>query len=302
MCREQNQVLTALLGRSVEGGVVVLVDVHTHCLKPEHWGTEFRDHWKPKYGYDYPDISPEAYDDAMSEAGVDVAIVFGLTAAAAGVRTPHDFVAAFCKGTRTKTIGFMSLDPGDADVLEQVDEGIALGLQGVKLYPVLAGFSPVEEPVQPLLDLLEQRGLVVLWHMGGSPSPVSDLRNSQPLLIDAVARRHPGLRQIIAHVGHPWQRDTVQVLRSNRNVFSDVSGIWSRPWDGYLALRNAIEWDVTDKLLFGSDFPLWTPQGAVDGLRAMPDVYAPPLPAIDRAVVEEIVNRNSLELLGLQVE
>jgi predicted TIM-barrel fold metal-dependent hydrolase len=281
---------------------VVLVDVHTHCLKPEHWGNEFRDHWKPKYGHDYPDISPEAYDDAMSEAGVDVAIVFGLTAVAAGVRTPHDFVASFCKATRTKTIGFMSLDPADADVLEQVDEGIALGLKGVKLYPVLAGFSPVEEPVQPLLDRLEDRGLVVLWHMGGSPSPVSDLRNSQPLLIDAVARRHPDLRQIIAHMGHPWQRDTVQVLRSNSNVFSDVSGIWSRPWDGYLALRNAIEWDVTEKLLFGSDFPIWTPKAAVDGLREMHHMYGPPLPEIDEAVVEQFVNRNSLELLGLQVD
>jgi predicted TIM-barrel fold metal-dependent hydrolase len=144
--------------------------------------------------------------------------------------------------------------------------------------------------------------LVVLWHMGGSPSPVSDLRNSQPLLIDAVARRHPDLRQIIAHMGHPWQRDTVQVLRSNSNVFSDVSGIWSRPWDGYLALRNAIEWDVTEKLLFGSDFPIWTPKAAVDGLREMHHMYGPPLPEIDEAVVEQFVNRNSLELLGLQVD
>jgi predicted TIM-barrel fold metal-dependent hydrolase len=279
----------------------VLVDVHTHCLKPTHWGTEFNDHWKPKYGYDYPDISPEAFGAAMVEGGVDVAIVFGLTAAAAGVRTPHDFVASFCRQTGVNTIGFMSLDPADADVLDQVDEGISLGLKGVKLYPVLAGFSPVEERVQPLLDLLERRGLVVLWHMGGSPSPVSDLLHSEPLLIDAVARRHPGLRQIIAHMGHPWQRDTVQVLRSNRHVYSDISGLWSRPWDGYNAMRNAIEWDVTEKLLFGSDFPFWAPKGAIAGLRTMPRLFGPPLPGIDPGVIEEIINRDSLELLGLEV-
>ena len=149
----------------------MLVDVHTHCLKPEHWGTEFRDHWKPNFGYDYPDISPAAFGATMSNAGVDVAIVFGLTAAAAGVRTPHNFVASFCRETGIKTIGFMSLDPADADVLDQVDEGISVGLKGVKLYPVLAGFSPIQELVQPLLDLLERRGLAVLWHMGRSPSP-----------------------------------------------------------------------------------------------------------------------------------
>ena len=280
----------------------MLLDVHTHCLRPEHWGPEFNDHWKPKYGYDYPDISPAKFDQAMSEGGVDVAIVFGLTAAAAGVRTPHDFVASFCRETRTKTIGFMSLDPADPDVLDQVDEGIGLGLKGVKFYPVLAGFSPVQESVQPLLDLLEQRGLVVLWHMGGSPSPISDLSNSQPLLIDAVARRHPELRQIIAHLGHPWQRDTIQVLRSNRHVYSDISGIWSRPWDGYLALRNAIEWDAGEKLLFGSDFPLWTPKGAVEGLRGMHGLYGSPLPEIDLDFVNRIISRNSLEPLGLEVD
>jgi predicted TIM-barrel fold metal-dependent hydrolase len=282
------------------GGAAVLVDVHTHCLKPEHWGREFNDHWKPKFGHDYPDISPAAFDAAMSEAGVDVAIVFGLTAVAAGVRTPHDFVASFCQQTAVRTIGFMALDPADGDVLEQVEEGVSLGLKGVKLYPVLAGFSPVEEPVQPLLDLLEKRRLVVLWHMGANPSPVSDLRLSEPLLIDAVARRHPDLRQIIAHMGHPWQRDTVQVLRSNRFVYSDVSGLWSRSWDGYNALRNAIEWDVTDKLLFGSDFPFWTPKEAVEGLRAMPQLFGPPLPELDPGVLEQILNRDSLELLGLE--
>ena len=59
----------------------------------------------------------------------------------------------------------MALDPGDTDVMDQVDEGIELGLQGVKLYPVLAGFSPLDDAVEPFLDLLERRQLVVLWHM-----------------------------------------------------------------------------------------------------------------------------------------
>jgi predicted TIM-barrel fold metal-dependent hydrolase len=277
----------------------LIVDVHTHCLKPEHWGNEFRDHWKPAYGYDYPDLSAADFDAAMAEGAVDVAVVFGLTAAAAGVRTPHKFVAQFCRETRTPTVGFMALDPGDTDVMDQVDEGIELGLQGVKLYPVLAGFSPLDDAVQPFLDLLERRQLVVLWHMGGSPSPISSLRNSQPLLIDEVARRHPRLRQIVAHVGHPWQRDTVQVLRSNQHVYADVSGIWARPFDGYLALMNAIEWGVTSKLLFGSDFPLWTPAGARQGLRELSNRFDHPFPPIGEEIIDEIMGRDTCSLLGL---
>ena len=277
----------------------MIVDVHTHCLKPEHWGNEFQDHWKPAYGYDYPDLSAADFDAAMAEGAVDVAVVFGLTAAAAGVRTPHKFVAQFCRETRTPTVGFMALDPGDSDVMDQVDEGIELGLQGVKLYPVLAGFSPLDDAVEPFLDLLERRQLVVLWHMGGSPSPISSLRNSQPLLIDEVAGRHPGLRQIVAHVGHPWQRDTVQVLRSNQHVYADVSGIWARPFDGYLALMNAIEWGVTSKLLFGSDFPLWTPAGAQQGLRELSNRFDHPFPPIGEEIIDEIMGRDTCSLLGL---
>ena len=105
--------------------------------------------------------------------------------------------------------------------------------------------------------------------MGATPSPAGDLSVSNPLVVDEVARRHPDLVQIIAHLGHPWQRETIVTLRKNRRVYSDVSASWARPIDGYLALARAQEWDVVDKLLFGSDFPLWTPAEAVAGLREM---------------------------------
>ena len=52
----------------------------------------------------------------------------------------------------------------------------------------------------------------------------------------------------------------IGVLRKNRNVYSDVSASWARPMDGYLALARAQEWGAVPKLLFGSDYPLWTPK------------------------------------------
>jgi len=278
----------------------MIIDVHAHCHKPEHWGSEFDEHWKPTYGYDYPDLSPADFDAAMAAGGVDAAVVFGLTATAAGVRTPSEYVARFCREATTPTVGFMALDPTDQDIADQVEEGVSLGLQGVKLYPVLSGYSPADDAIGSFLDLLERHELAVLWHMGASPSPLSTLRNSQPLLIDDVARRHPGLRQVIAHVGHPWQRDTVQVLRGNEHVYADVSGLWARPFDGYLALVNAIEWGVTGKLLFGSDLPLWTPAAAQQGLRALAGHFGAPFPAIDEDVIEGIIERDSLSLLGLR--
>ena len=62
-----------------------------------------------------------------------------------------------------------------------------------------------------------------------------------------------------------------------------------------------VEWGVTDKLLFGSDFPLWTPREALDKIRRLNDqLEGTRLPRIPDAVIEGIIHRDSLQLLGLE--
>jgi predicted TIM-barrel fold metal-dependent hydrolase len=131
---------------------------------------------------------------------------------------------------------------------------------GVKLYPVLAHFDGRDRRHDPFYEALLEHRLPVLWHIGATPSSPGRLAHSHPLVIGEVATRHPELRQIIAHIGHPWQRDAVQVLRTNRNVYADVFGIWARPLDGLLALLNAQEWGVIDHLFAGSDYPYGDPR------------------------------------------
>ncbi|HAS33480.1 MAG: amidohydrolase [Actinobacteria bacterium] len=277
----------------------MIVDVHSHNLLPEHWGDEHRTNWEPAYGTPYPHITPAQYDEAMIEAGVDVAIVFGLAATRAGVHTPNTFVAEYCAQLRTPTIAFTALDPLDADWREQLDEAISLGFRGVKLYPVLSLFDPLSPDFDEFYRTCTQHGLVLLWHMGATPSPQGRLSISQPLIIEEVARRHPDLTQIMAHMGHPWQRDTMVVLRKHARVFADVSAAWARPMDGFMALVAAQEWGVTGKLLFGSDFPLWRPADAMSGLRSLAAFRAGNLPHVHEDTVEHIIHRDALALLGL---
>lgn len=276
-----------------------MIDVHTHCHLAAHWGEEWYRNWQSVYGYEYPDKTPAEYDAAMSEAGVSLAFVFGLRASRAGVFTPNEYVESFCAETETNTIGFMALDLNDADVLEQLADGVARGLGGVKLYPVLAHFDPRDELHDPFYRAATEAGLIVLWHMGTTPSPEGRLEVSNPLIVDDVARRHPDLRQIIAHLGHPWQREAIVVLRKNRNVFGDVSASWARPLDGYLALARAQEWGVVPKLLFGSDFPLWTPAAAAVALRELADLKPSGLPAIQSETIDWILEGDPCVALGL---
>ncbi|MCW3818915.1 amidohydrolase family protein [Micromonospora sp. DR5-3] len=275
-----------------------MIDVHTHCLLSGHWGCEWDEHWRPVYGKAYPDVTPEEYDRAMKP--VRAAFVFGLRATAAGVATPNDFVERFCAETKTETVGFMSLDPTDPDVLEQMADGVSRGLRGIKLYPVLALFDPRDERYDSFYVAARENGLVLLWHMGATPSPAGDLSVSNPLVVDEVARRHPDLVQIIAHLGHPWQRETIVTLRKNRHVFSDVSASWARPFDGFAALVRAQEWGVVDKLLFGSDFPMWTPEEAISGLRSLGAMRPAGMPHIRPETIECLLDSDPRDALGLR--
>ncbi|MDI6023418.1 amidohydrolase family protein [Leucobacter sp. UT-8R-CII-1-4] len=277
----------------------MIIDVHTHNLQPEHWGNEHKENWEPAYGEPYPRISPAEYDRVMIEAGVDVAIVFGLAATRAGVHTPNSFVRDYCAELVTPTIQFTALDPLDADWREQVEEAVSMGFQGVKLYPVLSLFDPLAPEFDDFYRLCLKHNLTLLWHMGTTPSPQGKLSLSQPMVVEEVARRYPDLKQIMAHMGHPWQRDAVAVLRKHSNVYADVSASWSRPMDGFMALVAAQEWRVVPKLLFGSDFPLWTPAEAIEQFRSLAQFRAGNLPYVAEDTVETIIHADALNLLGL---
>jgi len=277
----------------------MIVDVHTHNHQPEHWGDEHKKNWEPAYGEPYPRISPEMYDAAMKKAGVDVAIVFGLAASRAGVHTPNRFVADYCAQLSTPTVAFTALDPLDTDWREQLDEAYELGFKGVKLYPVLSLFDPLDPAFDEFYRLCSERRMTILWHMGATPSAQGRLSLSQPLVVEEVARRHPDLKQIMAHMGHPWQRDAVVVLRKHANVYADVSASWHRPMDGFMALVNAQEWGVVNKLFFGSDYPLWEPSDAIARFRSLADFRAGNLPHVLDETVESILHQDALGLLEI---
>ena len=118
--------------------------------------------------------------------------------------------------------------------------------------------------------------------------------------MDEIAIRFPELRIVMAHIGHPWQADTVTVIRKHPHVYADVSANFYRPWSFYSAMRIATEWNVLPKLLLGSDYPIATPGETIAGLRALNDIpRRSGLPGIPEDAIEAIITRDSLALLGL---
>jgi predicted TIM-barrel fold metal-dependent hydrolase len=118
--------------------------------------------------------------------------------------------------------------------------------------------------------------------------------------MDEVAMAFPELRIVMAHMGHPWHADTIAVIRKHPHVYADVSANFYRPWQQYHGLRLATEWNVLDKLVFGSDYPVATPLETLDGTLAVNRVVdGTGLPRVPEDALRAALERDTLALLGI---
>jgi predicted TIM-barrel fold metal-dependent hydrolase len=236
-------------------------------------------------------------------ADVDVSVAFTIARDRTRVQPElNDEVAAFVAAAPSRRIGFLSVHPELEGALEEVERAHSdLGLAGVKLGPNYQIFDPLGEAALRLYELAERLGLPVLFHQGASPVREAPLRYAHPLLMDEIAIRFPELRVVMAHLGHPWQRDTIVTIRKHPHVYADVSALFYRPWSLYEALRLATEWGALGKLLFGSDYPIATPAETALGLRAVnAPIAGTALPPVPLDEIEAIIERDPLPLLGLE--
>ena len=288
----------------------MIVDVHTHT--PSHPGPVPEDEritntrWRPDRAVEAAN-SWSDYDRACADA--DVTIAFNIAVADPVPETGipadpsriNDSTADFVAAAPNRRIGFMSVNPNTPGFLAEVERCHAdLGLVGIKLAPNYQHFDPLGVPAAQLYALAERMGLPLMLHQGASPIREAQLRYAHPLLIDEIALRHPELRMVLAHMGHPWQRETIVTIRKHPHVWADVSALVFRPWSLYESLRLACEWGVTGKLLFGSDFPLATPLETMAGLRGVNAILeGTRLPPVPGELIEAIIHRDALEALGI---
>jgi uncharacterized protein len=143
------------------------------------------------------------------------------------------------------------------------------GVRGIKFHPSLQGFAPDDRSAYPLLEVAQEHGLVALFHTGqtgiGANMPGGGgvrLALSNPILLDDVAADFPDLTIIMAHPSFPWQDEALAVATHKPNVHIDLSG-WSPKYFPPLLVRYANSL-LQDKVLFGSDYPVITPDRWLD--------------------------------------
>lgn len=281
----------------------MIVDVHTHTWKyPDHFTEDFRDQARRARGDGDLDLTV-TYDAYRSTAtaGCDRTVVFGGKARLSGLWVDDRYVADYVAAHADTCIGFLSVDPTQDGWQEEMRVGREeLGLKGIKLLPMYAGFYPHEERLDPLWQYATDHDLPVILHTGTTFVAQAPLDCTLPRHIDVVARKFPNVRIVMAHLSHPYEGECVVVIRKHPNLYADVSALHYRPFQLYHSLMLVQEYGVWAKLLFGTDYPFTTIDASIEGLMGLNRMLdGTHLPRLDEKQIEALIHRDSLDTLHL---
>jgi uncharacterized protein len=280
----------------------LVIDVHSHYFRyPDHFSDRFvAQSRRARNGVDVDlTVRWDEYHATATEASHT--IVFGGKAKLAGIWVPNADVAAYASEHSDYVTGFLSVDPTQPGWRDDLIEGHEdLKLQGIKLLPMYAGFKPNAPELDDLWRYATQHGLPVLLHTGTTFIDVAPLDCTLPRLLDDVAIRFPELKIILAHLSHPYEGESVVVIRKHANVYADCSALHYRPFQLYHSLMLVQEYGVWDKVLFGSDYPFTTVDASLKGMRALNQMLeGTKLPRLDMDEMERMFERDTLGILGI---
>jgi len=279
----------------------MIVDLHTHLWQsPDQLGEQIGRQLRERFAerHEMLDAGPQAHEAAMEP--VDVAVVLGFRSQYLGADLPNQMLIDYV-AKRPKMIGFAGVDPTETGCLKDVQRVPSWGLSGITVSPAAQDFHPVDTRAMAIYEACESLNLPVLLHQGTHHTRDSKMEFARPYLFDEVARTFPKLKLIVSHCGHPWIDETLTLVGKHENVFTDVSNVISRPWQLYNVMLQAHQMDVTDRLLFGSDFPYMTPGEAIETIYSLNRfVHGTALPSVPREKLRAMIERDTLSLLGIK--
>ena len=295
--------MAANLNHALDVGSVSAIDVHVHAevsSTGQHSLASELEQASARYfktgGQGKPTL-PEIAAYYRERAMACVVFTVDAQAATGQPPVPNEEVAQAAAANPDVIIPFASVDParGAAGVAMARRLVTEHGVRGFKFHPSVQAFYPNDRSAYPLYAAIEELGVPALFHTGqtgiGAGLPGGGgvrLKYSSPMLIDDVAADFPGMPIILAHPSFPWQEEALAVALHKQQVYIDLSG-WSPKYFPPILVQYANSL-LADKVLFGSDFPLLTPDRWLADFARL---------EIKPEVREKILKLNAARLLGL---
>jgi predicted TIM-barrel fold metal-dependent hydrolase len=193
-------------------------------------------------------------------------------------------------------IPFGSVDPArGAEAVRMAKRQIEAGAKGFKFHPSSQAFMPNDRSVYPVYEVIQEAGVPALFHTGQTGAGAGTrggggirLAYSNPMHLDDVAVDFPDMPVILAHPSFPWQEEALSVATHKPQVYIDLSG-WSPKYFPAILIQYANTL-LKHKMLFGTDFPVLTPDRWMSDLEKID---------IRDEVKPGIFKHNAARLLGL---
>jgi len=248
-----------------------IIDVHSHwgtkrgyVLQTEEELAQQRATWRSEPNYHTEQEMAQYFRDS----GVKAILDFGFTKfrPVEEIRVLHDYAFETERAHRDVILGhWIHIDPklgadGVRELRRCIDNRvgfIGFGVSGSLSPP------PSDPSYDPYYKLCIEAGIPVLIFVGttglGAGLPGGGgvlLDNCHPRHLDWVAAHNPQLKIVAARPGWPWQAETIAVLMHKRNIWYELHG-WSPKYHS-ADLKHEIPRRLQDRILFGSDYPLFT--------------------------------------------
>jgi predicted TIM-barrel fold metal-dependent hydrolase len=279
----------------------MIVDIHTHTF-PEVIRSQ-RERFFPKelafkLLYDTPKarlVSATETVATMDAEGVDVSVVFGFPWGDIDTcRLNNDYILEAVRRHPDRLRGFCCVDPFLPEAPAEVARCLKAGLGGVgELAFYRSGIDdPCIECLAPIMDLCRRYEVPVMVHTNepvGHPYPGKTPNTL--VQIYRLAKTYPDNTIILAHWGGGiffYQLLRREVRETLKNVYYDTA---ASPFLYEPAVyRLAVELAGSEKILFGTDFPLLKPGRYYREIEAS---------GLDPAQRRRVLGENAAALLGL---
>src|SRR6516164_10542123 len=264
---------------------LVAIDVHTHVHRSVNAppaSPEDNEHLAAMAKYFRTAAASFTVDDlaAYYRERNMAAITFTIDVmgqAADPARATSEEIAERARENSDVIIPFGSVDPArGAEAVRMAKRHIDdYGVRGFKFHPSSQSFYPNDRSAYPVYEVIEAAGLPALFHTGQTRAGAGTrggggirLAYSNPMHLDDVAVDFPDMPIILAHPSFPWQEEALSVATHKPQVYIDLSG-WSPKYFPPILVQyaNSI---LRHKMLFGSDFPMITPDRWLADFEAIP--------------------------------
>ena len=193
-----------------------------------------------------------------AEAGVDHCVIQSVATSPHQVKSINEFIARTVESGNGFFTGLGTLHPDSDDMKGDIEHLISLGLRGVKLHPDIQAFKIDDYRCLRIYELCEEYKLPILMHTGDHRYDYSNPNRLLPIL-----EIYTGLTVIGAHLGG-WSiyEEAVNTYKGLPNMYFDCSSTFY--WLDKFKARELIYTLGTDRVLFGTDYPMWDPRSELD--------------------------------------